>query len=156
MALVIGMVFAAAGSVWYGNGGAALQKGGSMTAFLDGIAKWFQSIGVHPVLGAFMAGVVIAFVFAYRRSPPVELTPGAPAPVARALLAESESVASQTANAKVTIDGRTVEIPPQVMAHIRNGHKIEAIKALRNASGLDLKAAKAAVDSIADSPAMRH
>ena len=45
-----------------------------MTAFLDSIANWFQSVGVHPVLGAFMAGAVIAFVFAYRRSPPVDLT----------------------------------------------------------------------------------
>jgi ribosomal protein L7/L12 len=44
-----------------------------------------------------------------------------------------------------------VEISPEVMAPIRNGNKIEAIKALRNASGLDLKAAKAAVEAIEDS-----
>ena len=42
------------------------------------------------------------------------------------------------------------------MVHIRAGNKIEAIKALRNSSGLDLKAANEAVEAMADSPAMRQ
>ena len=127
-----------------------------MTAFLDSLANWFQSMGVHLVLGAFMAGAVIAFVFAYRRSPPVELTAGVPAPATHPMLAESGTVVAKSVNTRLTVDGRSVDIPSEVMAHIHNGNKIEAIKALRNASGLDLKAAKAAVDSIADSPAMRQ
>jgi hypothetical protein len=127
-----------------------------MTAFLDGIANWFQSIGVHPVLGAFMAGAMIAFVFAYRRTPPVDLTADAPAPATHPGFAASGTVVSKSVSAKLTVDGRSVDISPEVMAHIRAGNKIEAIKALRSASGLDLKVAKAAVDSIADSPGMRQ
>ena len=74
----------------------------------------------------------------------------------RPLFAESGIAASQAASAKLTIDGRTVEFSPEVMVHIRAGNKIEAIKALRNSSGLDLKAANEAVEAMADSPAMRQ
>ena len=154
MSLILAMMFAGGGSIWYGSGGRTLQKGGSMTAFLDSIAKWFQSVGVHPVLGAFLAGVVIAFVFAYRRSPSVELPPGGPA--ARPMFTDGGSAASPVAGTKLNINGRSVGFSPEVMAYIRADKKIEAIKALRHSSGLDLKSAKDAVEAMAESPGMRQ
>ena len=39
------------------------------------------------------------------------------------------------------------ELPPQVMAALQQGHKVEAIKVLRESRGLDLREAKAAVDA---------
>lgn len=75
MLFTVVMLTAGAGTIWYANGGSHRQKGGSMEAFLDSIAAWFRSFGLHPVLGAFIAGALIAFVFAYRRSPPDGATP---------------------------------------------------------------------------------
>jgi hypothetical protein len=40
-----------------------------MDDFLGEIAGWFQSIGLHPVLGAFIAGALVAFVLSCKRSP---------------------------------------------------------------------------------------
>jgi hypothetical protein len=39
------------------------------------------------------------------------------------------------------------ELPPEVMAALRQGHKVEAIKSLRESRGLDLREAKAAVEA---------
>ena len=42
-------------------------------------------------------------------------------------------------------------LPPEVAALVKQGHQLEAIKLLRKQSGLDLKAAKEAVDRYAQS-----
>ncbi len=53
---------------------------------------------------------------------------------------------------KLVVNGNTLEIPPAVMADIQgfiqSGQKIEAIKALREATGLNLAAAKSVVASL--------
>lgn len=53
---------------------------------------------------------------------------------------------------KVVVNGRTVEIPAKVMSDIQTfiqaNHRIEAIKALRDATGLNLAAAKSVIASL--------
>lgn len=155
MALVICAAAALGGSVWYG-GEAKLQQGGSLTAFLDNIARWFQSVGVHPVLGAFLVGAVIAFFSARRGSSPSEPSIHEPAATAaRCARVEKEIMNLHAAHEPITINGRTIDVSPEVIAHIQAGNKIEAIKALREATGMELVSAKQIVGKIAASPATR-
>src|SRR4051812_27617601 len=127
-----------------------------MNAFFDSIAHAFEAIHVHPVLGAFIAGAVIAFIF-LRRGSSEPGDPGVRAPVS---VAPPASVAiksdiNQTENISFTVNGRKVEFPPEVMTLIRAGNKIDAIKAVRTATGLDLKDSKDIVDQLAASPHSR-
>jgi hypothetical protein len=50
-----------------------------------------------------------------------------------------------------------VNVPPAAVEHLRKGRKIEAIKAVRQATGLGLKEAKDAVEAFIDrSPGLRR
>ena len=126
-----------------------------MKVFLDSISHAFEAMGLHPVLGAFIVGVVLTFIFARRRKDHDDRQlPGlssASLPVGVSFKKEI----THTGDMSLTIDGRTVQVPPQVLTHIAAGNKVEAIKALRAAAGLDLKAAKQIVDKLAAAPIMR-
>ncbi len=51
-----------------------------MKAFLDSVGLWFDTIGVHPVLGAFAVGVLTALALLWRlRTETARPVPGAPA-----------------------------------------------------------------------------
>lgn len=124
-----------------------------MNAFFDSIARAFETIGLHPVLGAFIAGAVIAYVFARRSSR------DAAAPGSHGLKTHStapsvafKSVVSNAEDISLTVNGRNINLPREVMNLIRAGSKIEAIKVLRVAAGADLKTAKDLVDQFAASP----
>ena len=127
-----------------------------MNAVVDSIARAFETIGLHPVLGAFIAGAVIAYVFARRSSR------DAAAPGAHGLQTHSaapsvafKSIVSNTEDISLTVNGRNINLPRDVMNLIRAGNKIDAIKVLRAAAGVDLKTAKELVDQLAASPAAR-
>lgn len=152
MVLLLSLFIGLWGSVWYARGGSRQQKGGSMDGFLDSIAAWFRSFGVHPVLGAFVAGALIAFVFAYRRSPknvadaarPALTSPG------RGMVETTATVVSSGPN-DIDLNGRRIEVPRSVIEHARAGRTIEAIKELRQSSGLDLKDSKHVIDRLSRS-----
>ena len=59
---------------------------------------------------------------------------------------------AEGAGIKLVVNGNTVEVPPAAMADIQgliqSGQKIEAIKRLRTATGLNLAAAKSVVESL--------
>jgi ribosomal protein L7/L12 len=59
---------------------------------------------------------------------------------------------AEGAGIKLLVNGNTVEVAPTAMADIQgliqSGQKIEAIKALRLATGLNLAAAKSVVESL--------
>lgn len=65
----------------------------------------------------------------------------------------SESTAGTDKEVSLVVNGTTVKVAPQAMADIqtsiRAGDKTEAIKRLREASGLNLAAAKSVVESLA-------
>jgi hypothetical protein len=127
-----------------------------MKAFFDSIAHAFEAMGVHPVLGAFIAGAVIAFVL-FRRSSSDAADPGAHAPgnIALPIDMTLKAGVTHTSKTSLTVNGRDVELPAEVMMHISAGNKVAAIKLLRTATGLDLTAAKQIVDKLAAAPAAR-
>ena len=108
------------------------------------------------MLGAFIAGAVIAYVFA-RRSSRDAAAPGSHGLHTHSLApsAAFKSVVSNTEDISLTVNGRSIDLPRDVMNLIRAGNKIEAIKVLRVAAGVDLKTAKDLVDQLAASPAAR-
>lgn len=59
---------------------------------------------------------------------------------------------AEEAAIKLVVNGNTVEVPPTAMADIQgfiqSGQKIEAIKALREATGMNLAAAKSVIASL--------
>ena len=127
-----------------------------MKVFFDSIARAFESIGVHPVLGAFIVGATIAYLLTRRRSVDAEL-PDARGHVGGSppLSASFKANLMDTNHMSLTVDGRTVEIPAEVLTHIRAGNKIAAIKVLHVIPGVDLKSAKQIVEQIAASPIAR-
>ena len=87
-----------------------------MNAFFDSIARAFETIGLHPVLGAFIAGAVIAYVFARRSSR------DAAAPGSHGLKTHStapsvafKSVVSNAEDISLTVNGRNINLPREVM-----------------------------------------
>lgn len=127
-----------------------------MKAFFDNIADAFEAIGVHPVLGAFIAGLIIAYIFSRRRSTDAEL-PGAGGHTGAAMPmgVSFKTDVSQANGMSLTVNGRTVDVPAEVMAHIRGNDKIAAIKLLRASARVDLKTAKQIVDAFAAAPMTR-
>lgn len=127
-----------------------------MTAFLDQISQAFTSLGIHPVLGAFLVGVLLVLALRRRRLP---------ASIAAGVATDGESgpgmftksvVRMEQAQTSVTVDGRTVDLDAAAMAaiakKIRSGDKIEAIKLVREKTGLGLAEAKHLVEALASSP----
>lgn len=131
-----------------------------MDPIFDAVAAWFLSAGLHPVLGSFLAGAAIAYglVLVFRpsnREPgSAQLhSPGAVKPQAALFeLPDNPSAAvRQSTRISMTINNAPVDVPGEVLAHIRAGNTIDAIKALREASGLGLKEAKDVVDMLTKS-----
>ena len=97
-----------------------------------------------------LAGLALGLLFGWlagRRSAQSELVTNfaVHAPPVSAQQAEGAGI-------KLVVNGNTVEVPSAVMAQIQgfiqSGQKIEAIKALRDATGLNLAAAKSVVASL--------
>lgn len=129
-----------------------------MDPIFDVIAAWFLSAGLHPVLGSFLAGAAITYglVLVFRPSnhepgAPQPPSPGAVKPQAALFELPANPGASvrQSTRISMSINNAPVDVPDEVLAHIRAGNHIEAIKALRSASGLGLKEAKDVVDMMA-------
>lgn len=122
-----------------------------MTTWLDGIATWLTGVGVHPVLGAFAAGLVVGLVLRSNRSAAGTATgPG---------LITSSTVSLEHGSGSLTVNGTTVPLESSVLAAvvetIRRGHMIEAIKLVREKTGLGLTESKLLVDTVAKSALLR-
>lgn len=123
-----------------------------MKEFLDSVGVWFQGIGVHPVIGAFLVGFIFAaLIFRSKKSSGtgwnVEMGTGS----APSKIFENMKVGFSS-SANIAINGKEVEIPPeslaQIMELIKSKKLIEAIKVLRSCTSLDLKDAKNVVETI--------
>jgi len=97
-----------------------------------------------------LAGLALGLLFGWllgRRSAGTIADPSFELPPAIPTTPQAESAAI-----KLVVNGNTVEVPPEAMADIQgfiqSGNKIEAIKCLREATGLNLAAAKSVVESL--------
>lgn len=113
-----------------------------MTDLFNSIAAFFQSNGIHPVLGAFIAGFIFAKIFRARSNAatvaPLQIQTGG-----GMITPQRANVSIQTTN--VRLDG---VVEKKIMDLIHAGKTIEAIKELRAATGYDLKAAKDLVEAL--------
>ena len=96
-----------------------------------------------------LAGLALGLLFGWllgRRSALNQAAPVFEAP------SSIQAPAEQGAAIKLVVNGNTVEVPTDAMADIQgliqSGQKIDAIKRLRTATGLNLAAAKSVVESL--------
>lgn len=107
---------------------------------MSSIPETYQFLLIGLVFG-FLSGWLLGRLTAGGQAAPViEMPPSIPAH------------AEPGAAIKLVINGNTVEVPADAMADIQgfiqSGQKIEAIKRLREATGLNLAAAKSVVESL--------
>ncbi len=107
---------------------------------MSSIPEIYQFLLIGLIFG-FLLGWVLGRLTANKQSAPeIETPPTIPAQV------------EQGAAIKLVVNGNTVEIPADAMADIQgfiqSNQKIEAIKRLREATGLNLAAAKSVVESL--------
>lgn len=129
---------------------------------LDAIASWFTGLGIHPVLGAFLAGLGVGLIVRASRtrvSGDAGAAPSLADQARNAGMFQKSTVAVEHGTTSLSINGSPVPIAPKVMsdlvAKIRSGHTIDAIKLAREATGLGLKESKLLIDTLAQSPLLR-
>lgn len=109
---------------------------------LDTLSHYFQSLGIHPVLGGFLIGVLLCALVRISRfkSTVVKVEP----------YPQPTTMAVHSANISMSVNGQPISLPPeisaQIMDHLRQGNQIEAIKLLRQSSNLDLLQSKSCVE----------
>jgi hypothetical protein len=113
-----------------------------MEPFFNTIAAWFAALGIHPVFGGFLIGALLTY-FLLRRRPRGE--EAKLAGVDRDVRPGPGPAGGHT----VEYDGRDIDVPAEVMAQIRSGNRIGAIKALRQVAPIELIDAKRIVDALA-------
>ncbi len=127
----------------------------------DAIATWFVGLGIHPVLGGFVAGLLAGLFVRGRVTATIEGTGFVDSGLANqatraSSLFRKSTVTLEQHGTSLSLDGRAVPITPQTMsdvvAKVRGGEKIEAIKLVRTETGLGLAEAKLLVETIAKSP----
>ena len=127
---------------------------------MNEISAWFESVGIHPVLGGLLLGALLVFVLMRGRRSGKSTTSFDMALGSQTGLDPGKLVSSLRssetlvggAHIHLEYNGKAIDIPPElgdgVMNALRRGNKIEAIKLLRGASGLDLVDAKHFVETM--------
>lgn len=135
-----------------------------MTVYLDHFGTYLNSIGVHPVLGAFIVGFLLAALI-FRRGKDSGISFGVEAGASTHLrdrLSSSNQISAVSkisselfvspVSSHITVNGQTLPLGGQDAEHlmrlIREGKTIEAIKTIREIGNFGLKDAKDAVEII--------
>lgn len=126
---------------------------------LDRFSELLVGFGVPPVVGGMVLGIVFGFLLRGWLWP-VKTAAPAPGRPASSGMRTGATVANYVAskalpnNASVLFD--PLNVPPYVQAEVVNllaqDHKIEAIKRLRETTGLGLKECKDLVDALGIQP----
>ena len=122
---------------------------------LNELSRWFESMGVHPVLGGAIAGTLLVLFFRAlmsRRDPADDTARGQSPRSAGKPAVHTLALTFGESRIQIQRNGENVLLPDEVSAQIlqlvKDNKKIEAIKLLRGASGLGLYDAKQLIDSI--------
>jgi len=128
-----------------------------MQHFFDAASAWLAGWGVDPVLAAFVAGILVTLVVLRGRRASTDasfsLSLGSrPSSDAAGRMFERSTTVIDGSTASITINDQTVSLPPDKLAEltrlVRDKSKIEAIKLLREATGLQLVDAKRVVETM--------
>lgn len=124
---------------------------------LDALSAWLSAQGIHPLIGGFVAGVVAMLLVRMSMSATRDATPDDSKSSIRAsasagmlnstLRSEIRTLGTQIS---VNSNGQDITLPEdvsrEIFGHLANNRKIDAIKVLREATGMDLLAAKTLVE----------
>lgn len=127
-----------------------------MQEFLESISKWFEGLGVHPVLGAFVLGIVLTAFFL--RSQRSTYSGGLSASVGNnpgdfeSGFLQRTAVGVENNAISIAINDKTIPLPPDTVAQLtglmKEKRTVEAIKLLREQTDLTLVDAKRLVETL--------
>jgi hypothetical protein len=119
------------------------------------LSDWLQGLGIDPLLGGLVLGALLVLLLrrggrSDRSGPRLDLTLGTGGDPRRTIRFDQQRL--DTTRMHLEVDGQGLDIPPEVsaeiLAHLHRGNKIEAIKRLREATGLGLAEAKQMVEAL--------
>ncbi len=123
-----------------------------MCESIDAAAAFFNLPGgIVYLLVGLVLGMVLGWILGRQRS--TSSIPQSSDNLAVLPSTNPHATGSKSGSVSLVVNGKTVEVAPLVMEDVQalivSGQKIEAIKRLRVASGLNLAAAKSVVESLA-------
>ncbi len=117
---------------------------------MNEITRWFESMGVSPLLGGVIIGAIVVFLLTRRSArnvQPLGATTGPPP-------AERKQINMSSAYTQIRIENNgqpidlSAEASREIVDLLRKGDKIGAIKTLRMATGLGLAESKNMVEAM--------
>lgn len=120
---------------------------------MNEITRWFESMGVPPLLGGIIIGAILVFLLTRRSDrnvQPLGTATGLPDTGKKAL--KQNRMTGAFTQIRIENNGQPIELSPEVSSEVmellRSGDKIGAIKALREATGLGLAESKNLVEAM--------
>ena len=117
---------------------------------MNEITRWFESMGVSPLLGGVIIGAIVVFLLTRRSDrnvQPLGATTGPP-PAER----RQNSVSGAHTQIRIENNGQPIDLSAEASREnvdlLRKGDKIGAIKTLRMATGLGLAESKNMVEAM--------
>ena len=120
---------------------------------MNEISRWFESFGVSPLFAGIIIGAIVMFLLTRRSDRNVKPLGAAPEvpDVARGA-SRKNIVSGPLTQIRIQNNGQPIELSPEVsekiMSLLKSGNKIEAIKVLREATGLGLAESKHMAEAI--------
>lgn len=115
---------------------------------MEAISSWLVGMGIDPLLGGLVLGALLILLLrrggrSDRSGVRLDLTMGSDSGLRAAGPALRTGVTRrETTSMELDVNGQRLAIPDavsaEILTHLRQGHKIEAIKRLREATGLGL------------------
>lgn len=113
---------------------------------MDAFSQWFSDRGISPLLAGAVISIfaLFAFKFLFRSRADRDVDYGATPRTVTETRAKSRT--------RVSVHTSELDLPPELSAEVielvKSGNKIQAIKIVREATGLGLKEAKDVVEAL--------
>jgi hypothetical protein len=120
---------------------------------LKGLSDLFVSVGIHPIIGGFLLGILTCIAFALvKKAVGIEVHNPTQDELARFRDPNFSSQSTITTKMTFVDDGEQNSLPDhvatKVMQALREGKKIEAIKLFKDETGLGLKESKDIIEAM--------
>lgn len=120
---------------------------------MNEIARWFESMGVSPLLGGVIIGAIVVYLLTRRSDRNVQpLGAATGLPTAERKVQTQNRASGAYTQIRIENNGQPIELSAEASREIvdllRKGDKIGAIKTLRMATGLGLAESKNMVEAM--------